>query len=140
MSYIMAGYPKKEDTVDLLLGLQEGGTDVIELGIPFTDPQADGPTIERAHMVRVESLYTHHMLFSFLIFLVLSLTSFTSILPSSQEALKNGVKLKDCFEYVKQARYRGLTAPVVLMGYLNPCLAYGLDQMVHDAKATGVDG
>ncbi len=51
VSYIMAGHPKKEDTVDMLLGLQEGGTDVIELGVPFTDPQADGPTIQRAHMV-----------------------------------------------------------------------------------------
>ncbi len=51
MSYIMAGHPKKEDTVDLLLGLQEGGTDVIELGVPFTDPQADGPIIQRAHVV-----------------------------------------------------------------------------------------
>ncbi len=63
-----------------------------------------------------------------------------SLRVSLQEALKNDVKLKDCFEYVKLARNRGLTAPVILMGYVNPCLAYGLDQFVDDAKAAGVDG
>ncbi len=66
--------------------------------------------------------------------------SYMPVHVSSQEALKNGVKLKDCFEYVKLARSRGLTTPVILMGYLNPFLAYGLDQTVNDAKVAGVDG
>ena len=51
--YLTAGYPKKADTVDLLLALQEGGADVIELGIPFTDPQADGATIQGTNQVLV---------------------------------------------------------------------------------------
>lgn len=49
VSYVTAGFPTPEDTVEILLGLQEGGTDIIELGLPFTDPIADGPTIQRAN-------------------------------------------------------------------------------------------
>ncbi|CAM9880850.1 unnamed protein product, partial [Choristocarpus tenellus] len=102
--YLTAGYPKKEDTVDLLLGLQEGGADVIELGVPFTDPQADGATIQ----------------------------------ATNQVALQNNVRLTDCLDYVKEARARGLTAPVILMGYLNPFLAYGLDELMVDVREAGV--
>eukprot|EP00904_Undaria_pinnatifida_P001388 jgi/Undpi1/1124/HiC_scaffold_10.g04586.m1 len=104
--YLTAGYPKKADTVDLLLALQEGGADVIELGIPFTDPQADGATIQ----------------------------------GTNQIALKNNVNLKDCLDYVRDARAKGLTAPVVLMGYLNPFLAYGLDKLMEEAREAGADG
>lgn len=53
VSYVTAGFPSKADTVDILLGLEAGGTDIIELGIPFSDPQADGPAIQRANEVRV---------------------------------------------------------------------------------------
>eukprot|EP00903_Cladosiphon_okamuranus_P005323 g5321.t1 len=104
--YLTAGYPKETDTVSLLLGLQEGGADVIELGVPFTDPQADGPTIQ----------------------------------ASNQIALENNVTFVDCLGYVREARARGLTAPVVLMGYLNPFLAYGLDRLIKDASEAGADG
>ncbi|KAG5180854.1 tryptophan synthase [Tribonema minus] len=104
--YLTAGYPKADDTVDLLLGLQEGGADVIELGVPFTDPQADGATIQRTNQV----------------------------------ALKNKIRLSDCLRYVKEARSKGLTTPVVLMGYLNPFLAYGLDKLMADVKEAGADG
>ncbi|CAM9794650.1 unnamed protein product, partial [Discosporangium mesarthrocarpum] len=57
-----------------------------------------------------------------------------------QVALKNNVRVSDCLEYVRQARSRGLTAPVILMGYLNPLLAYGLDQLMVDAQDAGADG
>ncbi|CAN0389126.1 unnamed protein product, partial [Scytosiphon promiscuus] len=101
--YLTAGYPKREDTVDLLLALQEGGADVIELGVPFSDPQADGPTIQATNEV----------------------------------ALKNNVTVTDCLNYVREARTKGLTTPVVLMSYLNPLLAYGLDELVVDAHRSG---
>lgn len=52
VTFITAGYPNKDDTVPLLLALQAGGADVIELGVPFTDPQADGTTIQKASQVR----------------------------------------------------------------------------------------
>lgn len=51
-----AGYPAKEDTVDILLGLEAGGADIIELGVPFSDPQADGPAIQRANEVSVAAV------------------------------------------------------------------------------------
>lgn len=48
-----AGYPTPEDTVPILLSMQEGGADIIELGVPFSDPIADGPTIQETNAVRV---------------------------------------------------------------------------------------
>ena len=86
--------------------MQAGGADVLELGIPFTDPQADGATIQKANEV----------------------------------ALTYGVTLKSCIEMVATARGKGLTVPVVLMGYYNPFLAFGLDELMDTSKAAGVDG
>ena len=83
VTFVTAGFPSKEDTVDILLGLQAGGADIIELGVPFSDPQADGPVIQESDKI----------------------------------ALEQGVDYGACLEYVRQARARGLTAPVVLMGY-----------------------
>nr|AFA52582.1 tryptophan synthase alpha/beta chains [Vaucheria litorea] len=83
-----------------------GGADIIELGVPFTDPQADGATIQRTNQV----------------------------------ALENKITMKDCIGYIKKARENGLTAPVILMGYLNPFLAYGLDLLMEDVKSAGGDG
>lgn len=54
-----------------------------------------------------------------------------------QVALKNKVTMKDCLDYIRDARARGLTAPVVLMGYLNPFLAYGLDNLMKEAQEAG---
>ena len=54
-----------------------------------------------------------------------------------QIALKNKITLADCLDYMREARARGLTAPVVLMGYLNPFLAYGLDRLMRDASEAG---
>ncbi|SPC63256.1 probable tryptophan synthase [Ustilago sp. UG-2017b] len=106
VSFVTAGYPTKQDTVDVLLGLEAGGADVIELGVPFSDPQADGPAIQE----------------------------------SNQVALEQGVGYTQCLEYVRQARSRGLKAPVLFMGYYNPTLAYGEDKAVSDAKTSGANG
>ena len=104
--YITAGYPKKDSTVSLLLALQRGGADVIELGVPFSDPLADGETIQQANT----------------------------------DALKNGVTMKDCLGYVEEARKKGLVVPVVLMGYFNPFLQYGLEDFLKECDRVGVQG
>lgn len=106
VAYLTAGYPNPSETVDLLLAMQAGGADVLELGIPFTDPQADGATIQKANEV----------------------------------ALSHGVNLKSCIDIVRQARAKGLTIPLVLMGYYNPFLAYNLDHLMVDSKSAGIDG
>ncbi|EPQ26393.1 uncharacterized protein PFL1_06041 [Pseudozyma flocculosa PF-1] len=106
VAFITAGYPTKQDTVEVMLALEQGGADVIELGVPFSDPQADGPAIQQ----------------------------------SNQVALEQGVGYVQCLDYVKQARARGLKAPVLLMGYYNPTLAYGEEKAVHDARLAGANG
>ncbi|CEH11878.1 tryptophan synthase [Ceraceosorus bombacis] len=106
VSFVTAGFPAKQDTVDVLLGLEAGGADIIELGVPFSDPQADGAAIQR----------------------------------SNEVALEQGVDYKTCLSYVKQARSRGLKAPVLLMGYYNPLLAHGEQKAVQDAKVAGANG
>ena len=62
MTFVTAGFPAKEDTVDILLALQAGGADIIELGVPFSDPQADGPVIQESDKIALEQgvclLYT----------------------------------------------------------------------------------
>ena len=106
VGYVMAGFPEPGQTVPLLLGLEAGGADVIELGVPFTDPLADGATVQRANEVAVAA----------------------------------GVTFADCLEMVREARAQGLTAPLVLMGYDNPLLAYGEERAAADAAAAGADG
>lgn len=106
VTYITAGYPTIDETADILLSMEAGGSDVIELGTPFTDPIADGPTIQRANT----------------------------------QALKNGTNTVTCLNIVREARRRGLRAPVLLMGYYNPLLAYGEEKMLQDSKAAGVNG
>lgn len=106
VAYLTAGYPNPNETADLLIAMQAGGADVLELGIPFTDPQADGATIQKANEV----------------------------------ALKYDVSLKMCIDIVKTARSKGLTIPLVFMGYYNPFLSYGLDSLMSDCKKSGVDG
>ncbi|KAK0327970.1 anthranilate synthase / indole-3-glycerol phosphate synthase [Friedmanniomyces endolithicus] len=106
VTYTTAGYPTIDETPDVLLAMEAGGADVIELGSPFTDPIADGPTIQGANT----------------------------------QALKNGVTTTTCLDIVRQARSRGLKAPVLLMGYYNPLLAYGEERILQDAKKAGVNG
>ncbi|RYP74520.1 hypothetical protein DL771_002994 [Monosporascus sp. 5C6A] len=106
VTYVTAGYPKPDETPDILVGMQKGGADVIELGVPFTDPIADGPTIQ----------------------------------TSNTQALLNGVTIKSTLQMIRDARSKGLTAPVLLMGYYNPLLSYGEEALLRDCKAAGVNG
>ncbi len=104
--YVTAGYPGREDTVPILLACEEGGADIIEIGMPFTDPLADGATIQHANQI----------------------------------ALEHGITYQGCLDIVAEARAKGLTVPVVFMGYYNPLLSRGEQKAVADAKAAGADG
>lgn len=90
-----------------MLAMEEGGTSVIELGVPYTDPQADGATIQLTNQI----------------------------------AIKDGTEsITDVLAFVKEARKRGLTIPVVLMGYYNPFFQYGVDKLTKDTAEAGADG
>ncbi|KAJ2157024.1 hypothetical protein GGF46_004786 [Coemansia sp. RSA 552] len=106
VSYVVAGYPTRNATVDVLLELEKGGVDLVELGIPFTDPLADGPTIQAAHIA----------------------------------ALENGIDIDTCLQLVSEARAQGLQIPVIFMGYYNPIMQYGEQQLVERCAQAGIDG
>ncbi|CAE6516960.1 unnamed protein product [Rhizoctonia solani] len=106
VTFVTGGYPTKDATVDLLLAMEAGGADVIELGMPFSDPIADGPAIQDSNTI----------------------------------ALNNEVGYEDCLRYVRDARAKGLKAPVLLMGYYNPIIAYGEEKAVKDAREAGANG
>jgi tryptophan synthase alpha chain len=106
MPYLMVGFPERNSTQELAPALEAAGADLFELGIPFSDPLADGATIQRA----------------------------------GERALANGVRLPFCIETVAALRARGLVAPLVLMGYYNVFLQYGLDRFATDVAAAGADG
>ncbi len=105
MPYLTAGYPAVGETVDLLLALEEGGADAIELGLPFSDPLADGPVIQ----------------------------------ATSQKALEGGTTHRAILDLVRAFRARS-EVPLILMGYMNPILAYGPDRFFVDAASAGADG
>jgi tryptophan synthase alpha chain len=104
--YITVGFPTIEATVNIVHALEQAGASVIELGVPFSDPIADGPVIQRAGF----------------------------------HALQNGISLTDCFSVVRRLRKEGLSIPLVLMGYYNCFLAYGLEETCSAASMHGVDG
>jgi tryptophan synthase alpha chain len=106
LPYYPIGYPTYDDSLAAIVAMAEAGADGFEIGIPFSDPLADGPTIQAA----------------------------------TQIALENGITVRRCLEAVREARARGVTQPMLLMGYLNPALAYGIEQFVTDAKTAGADG
>ncbi|CCM04408.1 uncharacterized protein FIBRA_06585 [Fibroporia radiculosa] len=106
VTFVTAGYPTEDDTVTILLAMQKGGADLIELGVPFSDPMADGPAIQETNVI----------------------------------ALQNKVELPNCLGIVREARSKGLTVPVLLMGYYNPLLAYGEDKAIQDANEAGANG
>lgn len=106
MPYITIGYPTYEASLDVIEACVEAGADIMELGMPFSDPLADGPTIQY----------------------------------STQIALENGITVSRCLEAVKDLRDRGVTIPLILMGYFNPLLAYGLEDFVRSAGKVGVSG
>ncbi len=106
LPYFPIGYPTYAESLDAIAGMAAAGVDGFEIGIPFSDPLADGPTIQAA----------------------------------TQVALENGTTVRDCLRAVRDLRARGVTQPMLLMGYLNPLLAYGVEEYVCDAKAAGADG
>lgn len=104
--FVTVGFPDVEATLELVPALEQAGASVIELGIPFSDPLAEGPTIQK----------------------------------SSFHALNQGVTLAKCLEIVTELRGRGVRVPLVLMGYYNPFLAFGLVAVAAAAQKSGVDG
>jgi len=106
MPYFPLGYPDLDTSIDVIEALAKNGADLIEVGLSFSDPLADGPVIQKA----------------------------------TQVALEKGITIKKSLEAVKELRNRGVAIPLVLMGYYNPMLAYGLEKFVCDAVDAGVDG
>jgi len=102
--YYTAGFPSLGDTVPIAEHIQEAGADIIEIGMPFSDPLADGPTIQR----------------------------------SSLKALENGMTIKLLFEQISNIR-KQVKIPIILMGYLNPAMQYGLERFCEDCQQAGVD-
>jgi tryptophan synthase alpha chain len=102
--YLTAGFPEPGETVDLLLALERGGAHAVELGLPFSDPLADGPVIQSV----------------------------------SQRALAAGTTQEKIVELVAAFRARS-ELPLILMGYLNPMLAYGVDRFFADMARAGAD-
>lgn len=97
--------------------------------MPFTDPIADGPTIQTANTVRLARLINWH-----------STKSPRLIILGKQVALQHGVTIESSLEIVKTARSRGLKAPVIFMGYYNPLLNYGEERLLKDCQDAGVNG
>ena len=103
--YTTAGFPHFEDTMTVLNALQKGGVDIIEVGMPYSDPVADGETIQL----------------------------------SNQAALEQGMSVAHLFEQLKDMR-KTITVPVLLMGYINPVLQYGVEAFCAKCAEVGVDG
>jgi tryptophan synthase alpha chain len=106
MPYFTIGYPDYETSLDVISACVEAGADLMELGVPFSDPLADGPTIQL----------------------------------STQVALENGITVRRCLDAVAELRARGVVIPLILMGYINPVLSYGLGKFVTEAVQAGVSG
>ena len=103
--FLTAGFPTTESFVDLAVKSFESGADLLEIGIPFSDPIADGPVIQK----------------------------------SSYVALQNGITISSVLHYAQLIK-GFVDKLVILMGYANPILHYGLDKFITEAKSSGVDG
>jgi len=103
--FLTAGYPDLESTAELILGFEKNGADIIELGMPFSDPLADGPTIQYA----------------------------------STRAIQNGITMDKIFSVIREVR-QSSDIPIILMGYINPILNYGIDSFCKSASESGTDG
>src|SRR5687767_6153535 len=106
MPYFPVGYPDIPTSVDVIEALAKNGADVVEVGLSFSDPLADGPVIQKA----------------------------------TQVALDQGVTVPKLLAAITELRKRGVTIPLILMGYYNPILAYGLARFIADAAGAGADG
>lgn len=102
--YFTAGFPHRDSTVEVIRALESEGVDMIEVGVPFSDPMADGKVIQQSSCV----------------------------------ALENGMTLSLLFEQIAEAR-RGCNIPLVLMGYLNPLIQYGVKRLFERCREVGVD-
>ena len=103
--YFTAGYPNLEDTVPMIQELVKNGVDLIEIGMPFSDPVADGPVIQHSSLI----------------------------------ALQNGMSIRKLFEQLKDIR-KTVDIPLILMGYINPVLQYGVAAFCRKCKEIGIDG
>ncbi len=110
--YCTAGYPRLDSTVTIMKALQQNGADIIELGMPYSDPLADGPVIQASSTVALANGMTIKTLFE---------------------------QLKD-FRKSPSLGGIGEALPVILMGYMNPVLQYGFEKFCADAAAAGIDG
>jgi len=106
MPYFPLGYPTLEISIDVMEALAKNGADLIEVGLSFSDPLADGPIIQKA----------------------------------TQIALQNGITVGKSLAAVAELRRRGVEIPLILMGYYNPILAYGLQRFAKAARTAGADG
>lgn len=103
--YFTAGYPKLDDTETIICSLAESGANIIEIGIPYSDPLADGPVIQESGMA----------------------------------AIDNGMTLQVLFNQLTDIRTK-TQVPLILMGYFNQLLQYGVDKFLDDCVKTGIDG
>lgn len=103
--YITAGFPALNDTILIVQELEKAGADIVEIGMPFSDPLADGPTIQ----------------------------------ASSQKAIENGITLSKIFDQVTEIR-KTVQIPLILMGYFNQILKFGVQQFFSKAREVGIDG
>lgn len=103
--YFMCGYPSAEQSVEAIVAAAEGGADIIELGMPFSDPLADGATIQHAGHV----------------------------------ALERGMSINGCMEVARQVSAKSDVA-LLLMGYYNPVMAYGIERFCATAQNSGISG
>jgi tryptophan synthase alpha chain len=103
--YFTAGYPDLEDTVPIIQELVKNGVDLIEIGMPFSDPVADGPVIQHSSLI----------------------------------ALQNGMSIRKLFDQLKDIR-QVADIPLILMGYINPVLQYGVEAFCEKCREVGIDG
>jgi tryptophan synthase alpha chain len=103
--YFTAGYPELNDTRRVIEALQESGVDMVEIGLPFSDPLADGPTIQ----------------------------------DSGTRALRNGMTTNLLFDQLKDIR-KDIHIPLLIMGYFNPILQYGIENFCKACREVGIDG
>ncbi|MEO9661197.1 MAG: tryptophan synthase subunit alpha, partial [Maribacter dokdonensis] len=103
--YFTAGYPSLNNTAKIIEDLENNGIDMIEIGLPFSDPLADGPTIQE----------------------------------SSTAALKNGMTTEILFSQLKDIR-KTVSIPLIIMGYFNPMLQYGVEAFCKKCQEIGIDG
>jgi tryptophan synthase alpha chain len=103
--YCTAGYPAKDSTLKVLSALQKNGVDIIEVGMPYSDPIADGPVIQQSNM----------------------------------QALENGMTIELLFTQLNEAK-PSINVPIILMGYLNPVLQFGIEKFCKAAAEAGISG